>query len=176
MEDNKNQKEIVYEDLNLDDCKAKLIKVRKFLKKYKQERQEYLEGWQRTRADFQNYKKEQENAMNEFRKFATARFAEKILPVLDNLSRACDSLPESLRGDMWAKGVINVRRQFQSILSECGVEEMKADKGDTFDPTHHEIIGEAAGEGASGTVAEVVEKGYTSCGKVIRPARVKVIK
>lgn len=146
------------------------------LEKCRLERQDYLTGWQRARADFLNYKKDQGRVMDEFRNFAHAQLLEKILSVFDNLSRACDSLPESLKDDVWAKGVINVRRQFESLLFEQGIEEIKITTGDKFDPAYHEAIGEIEGEGQSGAVAEISQKGYILHGTVIRPARVKIIK
>lgn len=159
-----------------EDAVKRIEKLRKILKKYKSEKQEYLEGWQRARADFQNYRKQQENVMDEFRKFVGKDFILRILPILDNLSHASALLPDGLKDDPWAKGVQNVQKQFAGILSELGLEEIGVNKGDKFDPMFHEAVGEAEGEGASGTVAEVSQKGYMLNGKAIRAARVKVIK
>lgn len=155
---------------------GKIDKVRKLLKKCKTERQEYLDGWQRALADFQNYKKQQESEVRDFKKFVVGDVILKILPVLDNLDLACESIPEESRGAPWTKGVLNVKRQFAALLSEYGLSEISVSGGDKLDPLIHESIGETEVIGESGTIAEVLQKGYMLHGKVIRAARVKVIK
>lgn len=177
MEDQNTQQDISYipeEEEALQEGKAQRIK--KELKACQKEKREYLEGWQRARADFQNYKKEQDADMFEFRKFAASDVILRILPVLDNLNLARDSFPVDARETPWAKGILNVKRQFEAILSEYGLQEILVSKGDKFDPFIHESIGEVEEEGESGSIGEMVQRGYMMQGKILRPVRVRIVK
>jgi len=146
------------------------------LKKYKRESKEYLEGWQRTQAEFQNYIKQKDKEMQEFRKFAADDIVLKIIPVLDNLILASMSMPENLKSNQWAKGMAHIQKQFEDVMRENGVAEISANPGDKFDPAYHESYEEIKSDTESGAIAGVVQVGYTLHGKVIRPARVKVAK
>jgi len=159
-----------------DAAEARVKKLRRALKGCLAEKQEYLAGWQRAQADFQNYKKHQEAEMGEFRKFVNLGLIFRILPILDNLVAACESVPENNRNDPWAKGVLNVKRQFENALAEEGLEEIKVQRGDKFNAEIHEAISEMEGKEESGTVAEVLQRGYKLHGKIIRAAKVKVNK
>ena len=154
----------------------KIKKLQKILKKCKSEKQEYLEGWQRARADQQNYIKQKNIEMEAFRKFASEAAVLQIIPLLDNLILACESIPENIAADNWTKGIMQIRKHFENVLGENGVEMIDAKPGGKFDPVHHEAADETEEGGESGTIAEVVQQGYTLNGKVIRATRVKVIK
>lgn len=175
MEDTKGEK-IEYESEMPEDAGEKMNKLRRRLVECKRERQEYLLGWQRALADFQNYKKQSAKEVEEFRKFATVRLIAKILPVLDNLEFAERSIPEDKKSDVWVRGVLQVKRQFENILRGEGVEKIEPKVGESFDPSREETVGEMESRGAEGTIMEVVENGYLLEGKVIKPARVKVAK
>ena len=164
------------EDEGTKEASKRVEKLRKILRRCKKERQEYLEGWQRARADHQNYIKQKDQDMTDFRKFACTSIVLQILPILDNLTLASESIPKDAKDDSWAKGIEQVRKHFASVLRENGVEAISAKAGDKFDPLREEAVEEVAGEGESGTIAEVLREGYMLNGKVIRPARVKVIK
>lgn len=159
-----------------DDCEQKLKKVKKELQASEKERKEYLEGWQRARADFQNYIKQKEKEMEEFRRFANADFISSVLPILDNFSLAASSIPEDLRDNSWTKGIVNTKRQFEEMLREYGMERMDVKRGDAFDPSSHESIEEVESDAEAGTIAEVVQDGYALNGRVLRAARVKLAK
>ena len=151
-------------------------KLRKILKKCKNERQEYLEGWQRAQADQQNYIKQKNIEMEAFRKFASEAAMLQIIPILDNLILACESVPENIAADNWIKGIMQIRKHFENVLKENGVEPIDAKPGDKFDPAYHEAADETDGSGESGTIAEVIQRGYILNEKVIRAVRVKVVK
>lgn len=155
---------------------GRMKKIKRALKQCRAEKQEYLTGWQRAQADFQNYKKQQSAELDEFRKFINQNTISKILPVLDNLALICDLMPESERESSWAKGVINICRQLDRVMKAEGVEEIPVKNGDAFNPEIHEAIGETQGDGQTGTIAEVAQRGYKLNGKVIQIARVKVFK
>lgn len=157
-------------------AEEKIDKLKKILKKCKRERMEYLEGWQRARADHQNYIKQKERDMQEFRSFASDNIILQIIPILDNLAIACKSIPEDISHDNWVKGIEQTRKHFEGVLRENGVESIIAEVGAKFDPAYHEAAEEVGGSGESGTIAEVLQGGYTLNGKVIRAARVRVNK
>jgi len=154
----------------------RIEKLRKILKRCKSERQEYLEGWQRARADHLNYIKQREQDIVALRKFASEGMVLAIIPILDNLILACESIPENISTDNWTKGIIQIRKHFENVLKENGIEVIEAKPGDKFDPAYHEATDETEGGGESGTIFEVLQGGYTLNGKVVRAVRVKVIK
>ena len=141
------------------------------LAEYKKQSEENLAGWQRAKADFVNYKKDQEKYLEEFRKYASEDIIVKLLPTIDNFELAIKHLPEDLKNSDWAKGMICIKGQFDSFLKEVGVEEIKA-VGEKFDPSLFESVGEKESDEEEGTVIAEVQKGYRMCGKVIRVGKV----
>ncbi len=150
-----------------EDLKNKLEECQK-------KRDEYLAGWQRARADFLNYKKEEMERIGEIVKFANIELILKILPVLDNFYEAEKKLKSAETEDV--KGLLQIRTQLEDFLKSQGVEEIKL-LGKKFDPNFHEAVEQVeAKDKESGTIIEEIQKGYTLQGKVIRPAKVKVAK
>jgi molecular chaperone GrpE len=137
------------------------------------ERDEYLDLAKRTQADFENYKKRAAKDMTAAGARARIGIIREILPVVDNLERALGVAPES-NGDAFVEGVRLVYRELEGALARAGVEAI-APVGDAFDPNVHEALSVREQEGAeSGTVLDVVEKGYRTSDTVVRPARVVV--
>lgn len=157
-------------------AEQRIKKLRRFLLHCKKTRAEYLEGWQRARAEFQNYIKQTAKDTQDFRKFASERVILQMIPVLDNLILACDSIPESIAENNWVKGIEQIRKQFKIALAENGVEEIAARPGDAFNPVYHESVGVAESGGKSGTIAEVLQRGYALQGKVVQTAKIKIAK
>lgn len=153
--------------------------LKKQLEEYKKKSEEYLAGWQRARADFLNYKKEEMERIGEILKYANENFILKILPILDNFEKAAKEIPEDKKKDKFLEGLLQIKNQLRDFLKSQGVEEIKA-LGEKFDPNFHEMAEPAAAEvragKESGIIIEEVQKGYKLPGKVIRPARVKVVK
>ena len=136
---------------------------------------EYLAGWQRERADFSNYKKDEMRRLAETRDAITENLVNDILPVLDSFDIAFDFLPQEPSVVKWAKGMEHVRVQLLDILKRMGVDAVKVEEGKTmFDPSMHDAVEEVESDKPEGTIVEVMQKGYAMDGKVIRPARVKV--
>lgn len=140
------------------------------------ERKEYLDGWQRMKADFANARKDEEARRGELVKFASEGLVEDLLPVLDSFSSAFANKEAWEKVDSnWRKGVEYIYNQFYTVLESRGLASLGS-PGEKFDPRIHTAIdqtisGEAEQEG---TVAEVVHRGYRFHNKVIRPASVKV--
>jgi molecular chaperone GrpE len=133
--------------------------------------QRYLENWRRAEADFENYKRRVEQERAESAKFASMALILNILPIVDDLERAFKSIPEKLAHLTWTDGIRLIHRKLHATLEAQGVTEIKA-LGETFDPSVHEAVGQAAGE--EGKVVEEAQKGYKLHGRVIRPAFVVV--
>jgi molecular chaperone GrpE len=137
------------------------------------ERDEYLDLAKRTQADFENYRKRAAKDMTAAGARARIGLIREILPAVDNLERALGVAPEG-DGDAFVEGVRLVYRELEGALARAGIEVIEP-KGDTFDPNVHEALSVRPQEGAeSGTVVDVVEKGYRTADTVVRPARVVV--
>ncbi|MDP3963136.1 MAG: nucleotide exchange factor GrpE, partial [bacterium] len=137
--------------------------------------EEYLSGWQRERADFQNYRKDESRRIEEAHRRAIGGLLLELLPVLDSFDMAFDFMPQEEAAARWAKGMEQVRFQLLDALKREGIEPMHVEEGKTvFDPQFHEAMEEAESEKPEGTVLAVMQKGYAINGRVIRPARVRV--
>jgi len=148
----------------------------KELEQCRKEKDDYLAGWQRARADFLNYKKEQNKRVEEVLRFANLDLILKLLPVLDNFDLIERKLSEKLKSDENVKGVLQIKIQILDFLKNQGIEEIKS-AGEKFDPNFHEAIEEVeVKDKESGVVAEEIQKGYRLYGRVIRPTKVKVSK
>ena len=114
----------------------------------KKERDEYLRGWQRARADLLNYKKEEMERIKGLMEYSQAEFLLNMLPILDNLERAEQTIKD--------QGFLQIGKQFRDFLKSQGVEELRVGK-EKFNPEFHEAVGEVERTGLEpGTVAEVV--------------------
>jgi molecular chaperone GrpE len=133
--------------------------------------QSYLASWQRAAADYQNFKRRVDQEREEVARLASAAFVINVLPLLDDLERALQSVDSHLAGLTWVDGIRLIYRKFQSILELNGVTEIPAE-GVDFDPNLHEAV--MFGEGEDGKVKSVVQKGYKLGDRVIRPAMVIV--
>jgi molecular chaperone GrpE len=137
------------------------------------ERDEYLDLAKRTQADFENFRKRTAKDLQAAGTRARVGLIREILPVVDNLERALGVAPDG-DGDAFVEGVRLVYRELEGALARAGVKPIEP-KGDAFDPNVHEALSVRPQEGAeSGTVVDVVEKGYRTADTVVRPARVVV--
>ena len=149
-------------------------KFKKELEELTKQKDEYLAGWQRARADFINYKKEEMERIRGLNEDSQAGFLLKLLPLLDTVEYAERVVPPEMKEDKNVQGFLQIGNQLREFLKSQGVQELKAEQ-EKFSPEFHEAVGEVEGA-KQGTVAEVVEKGYLLRGKLLRPAKVKVIK
>ncbi|HSD25139.1 MAG TPA: nucleotide exchange factor GrpE [Solirubrobacterales bacterium] len=140
----------------------------------KRERDEYLQLAQRTKADFENYRKRVARETTEALARGKADLARQLLPALDNLERALAAGADASTHDALVKGVAMVRDELHSRLQSAGVEPFDP-TGERFDPQLHEALSTMPSEGTeSGVVLETVEKGYRLDGQVLRAAKVVV--
>jgi molecular chaperone GrpE len=137
----------------------------------KQKVEEYLTNWQRTQADFVNYKRRNEQERQEFGKFANSQLILSLLPVLDDLERAFESVTPQVTRLKWVEGIRLIDRKLRAALEAHGVSQIEA-LGEPFDPNLHEATMHSKGE--EGIVVQEMQKGYMLHDRVIRPSKVVV--
>lgn len=129
---------------------------------------------QRTRADFENYRKrvEAEKAMAK----ATGRVGaiSQLLPVIDNIERAISHLPLELEKNPWAQGVAQMAKGIDKTLRQLDVTRIDAKSGTPFNPEFHQAVQFEEAEGEHEVIAEELQAGYLLGEEVLRPAMVKV--
>ena len=161
------------------DKKVAIKKAKEYL-----ELKNYLDGWKRAQADFENYKKRQAENQKDLIRYAGENMILEILPVLDNFHASTEHIPEGQKENPWVTGIMHIQKQLEKILEDNGVAEIVIKSGDEFDPEIMEAIksdANNANEHANDAnnkktykVKKVAQKGYKIDGKVIRAARVIV--
>ncbi|OPL12010.1 MAG: hypothetical protein AVO34_02010 [Firmicutes bacterium ML8_F2] len=144
-------------------AKSKAIKLK--LKECQDEKEEYLTQVQRARADLINFRRRQEQAIEELGKYGQETFIRELLPVLDSLRIGARNNPE----------LKSVKKQLEGILKNRGLGEIGT-KGEKFNPEFHEAIQQVKSKKESGIIIEEVQKGYLLNNKVLRPSKVKIAK
>lgn len=130
-------------------------------------RDEYLAGWQRAKADYLNYKKDEAKRMREIAEFGQADLILSVLEVFDNLEKAGVHSKD--------EGILLIISQFAKLLERWGLKVIEAENKQ-FNPQFHEAVEHTESEKEKGLVVEVVQKGYMLNGRLLRPAKVKVSK
>jgi len=155
---------------------TELEALRQELEKARAQAAEYLDGWQRARAEFANYKKRNEQERQDLFKLANATLITRLLPIFDDFERAFQTLPRNLLGLTWIDGVALIYRRLQATLEAEGLTLIETE-GENFDPLLHEAITyEESAEYQEGQVIGEVQKGYQLSDRVLRPALVRVAK
>lgn len=145
-------------------------RIEELEKQVEQERGQYL----RTLADFQNFRRRNEEQRGELHQFANRELILGLLPVLDNFERALASAEKSQSYEALVSGVTLILRQLQDFLKKNGVEAIEA-LGKEFDPNYHEAVMRVEdSEQPENTVVDELQRGYTMHSRVLRPSMVKV--
>ena len=157
---------------SIEQLSAEIETLEKQLEEAESKVSEYKDGWMRSQAEFQNYRKriERDNEMT----YASMKgdIIKKVLPVLDDLERALQNRPSN--SGAWVSGIELIQKKLLSILEAEGVQRIEA-VGVAFDPNFHEAISHEPIVGVqSGHVIAVVQNGYMLGERVIRPALVRV--
>ncbi|MBI4714131.1 nucleotide exchange factor GrpE [Candidatus Uhrbacteria bacterium] len=140
--------------------------------------EEYLNGWKRALADYDNLKKELAGERVQMKNLAIEQMSLSILPVLDNFDQALRFKPVGLddKSEKWLQGILHVRTQLENMLQEIGLEPF-GKEGELFDPHLHDAIAQKESkEKESGTILEVQKRGWKHGERLIRPAIVIVSK
>lgn len=154
--------------------KAKMQKLRDELAEAKSKRDEYLDGWQRCKADMVNSRKESLEMASRAQTVGKEYLVEELIPALDGFDMAMQGEAWNSVDKAWRSGIESIRSQLESALTAAGFEIFGA-VGEQFDPALHEPLQEEEG-GESHTVAKVFRRGYRSKHRVLRPAQVSVFK
>jgi molecular chaperone GrpE len=153
-----------------------VARLREKLKKAVAEKQEYLDGWQRAKAEFVNARKRDEEDKREFAKFAKEDLVAELIPVLDSfeMARSNKAAWESIDKN-WRMGVEHIHSQLLKVLESNNLKEVNP-IGEKFDPMRDEAISydPVTEEKLDHVITEVVQKGYSLSGKLIKAPKVKV--
>jgi molecular chaperone GrpE len=163
--------ELTYEELQ-EQAEA----LQEEVERLQSESAEYLDGWQRARAEFANLKKRVEREKSEMRERVTSEIISRYLDMLDDFDRALKDQPEQDIDKAWVAGLEMIYQKFKVILDSEGIEVIPAE-GKTFDPNFHDAISyEDSEDHEDGQIIEVIKQGYQLGDRVIRPAVVRVAK
>lgn len=167
-----NQKDVATKDNNKN-----VTNLQQEIEKLKTENGQLLTGWQRTQADFENFRNRSMQEKAQLISAANTELIGEIIPVLDNFERALNHKPKELVDNEYLKGLEYIKIQLEQILNNYNLSKISVKIGDQFDPAQHEAI--AAEENPkfkSDQITEIVQNGYKIGDKVLRPVQVKVAK
>ncbi len=151
-------------------------KLRKKLGVCEKEKNEYLDGWKRARADLVNYKKDELQRIEKVIDIEKESILRKFILILDNFNRAEKETGKNEESDSLIEGFLKIKEQMERFLKDEGVTEINAE-GKEFDPLYHEAVETVESESEeSGTVITEIEKGYMFKDRVLRPSKVRVAK
>jgi len=167
LEQEKEIDQKVTEASNIDNIET----LKQALSNEKERAEKNLANWQRTQADFANYKKWSTQDKEEIIKFANSNLILEILPVIDDLEMALNTLPQEIIDNSWVEGIRLIYNKLITILKTQGLLEINA-KGQKFDPKIHVAV--MCQEGPDGVVIEEIRKGYRLKEKLLRPSMVIV--
>jgi molecular chaperone GrpE len=165
----------IFEDQGVDpELEEQVTTLKTALEEMDKKAEEYLDGWQRARAEFANYKKRVLRENMDIRQVARGEVIKLYLDIADDLERALQEKPETSDDETWAEGIEIIFQKLRARLESEGIKPMKA-MGEEFDPNIHEaLIKEESEEFESGQIIEVMQEGYWIGDKVLRPALVRV--
>lgn len=154
----------------------RMKRLREKLRECTKEKAANLDGWQRSKADFINFRKREEEGRAEFLKFAEEGIIADLLPVLESFHMAFANKEAWAKVDQsWRSGVEHIHTQLSQVLREHGLNEIDP-IGKNFDPNEHMSVGsvETEDKNLHHKVAEVLQLGYRLNGKLLRSPRVKI--
>ena len=160
-----------------------VVDQEKMIENLQQQAGEYLDGWKRCQADFENYKKIQAEKQSEMVKYACSSVILQVIPILDNFHASTDHIPQDQKDNPWVTGIMYIQKQLETVLADNGVEAIEPEVGDEFDPMVHEAVSDSNDSNKytndsnvekAGIINKVILKGYKMGERVIRAARVVV--
>jgi molecular chaperone GrpE len=141
-----------------------------------QQRDEYLSGWQRAKADFINYKKDEMKRSEEAARYGSQDLIKEIITIMDDFDLALRVIEKNGGANGVDKGIYLIRSKIEDVLKKRGLEKIMLKPGDDFDPSFAEAMLEVPSEHPPGAIVEEIEPGYRLHDKIIRPARVIISK
>lgn len=178
MEDNKTNLEnnsVENQEISKEEKRGGFFKKDTKAEKLQAENLELKNDLQRTRADFENYRKNVESRISNAQNLGEKKAILALIPMVDDIERAISHLPEDLAENAWAQNVIKMSKNLEKNLSKIGVEKIDSSEGAVFNPELHEAVQfDEESEGEEEVVAEELRAGYILKGEVLRAAMVKV--
>lgn len=141
---------------------------------YEQQLGELTLDLQRTRADFENYRKRAEVEKTMARASGRVGAISQLLPVIDTIERAITHVPDELKDNAWASGIVGLAKKLEQSLTELDVKRIDARPGTPFNPELHEAVQFDESDGEHEVVAEELQAGYMLSDDVLRHSIVKV--
>ncbi len=145
--------------------------------------EEYLNGWKRALADYENLKRDLDGVKEENRRQIKIGIAQDLLGVMDNFDQAVNHVPDLQNCEertrktleVWLQGVVYIKKQFESVMNEMGIEQI--DASDKFDESLHEAVEERQDDGVpDNSIIKIVQNGWKIGDRVLRPAKVIINK
>ena len=178
MEDNKSNLEnnsAKNQEISKYEKKGGFLKKDSKAEKLHTENLELKNDLQRTRADFENYRKNVESRVSNAQNLGEKKAILALIPMVDDIERAISHLPEELAQNAWAQNVVKMSKNLEKNLSKLGVEKIDSTEGTIFNPELHEAIQfDEDSEGEEEVIVEELRAGYTLKGEILRAAMVKV--
>ena len=184
LDKSENEKEALDEEMSPEKIEVEMVTIPlksmeeqlKEIDELKEKVKEYSDGWQRERAEFENYRKRVVRDRDQEKQNITVEIIKKYLVVNDDLALAMKNAPDSKENQQWVNGIELILKKLDTILDAEGIEPIQTDK-EFFDPQFHEAIShEDNPDFESGQIIEVVKQGYKINNRIIRPALVRVAK
>ncbi len=172
----KEENGVVYEDEESEAPSAQLKKLKDMLADCKKEKQEYLSGWQRARADLVNERMASEKRSRQISELAQEEIISDLMPILDSFDMAFANKEAWGKVDKnWRIGVENIHSNIISVLSKLSIAPFDP-LSDVFNPKEHESIDTVSTKDKKrdNKIVEVLQKGYKRGEKILRPAKVKI--
>ena len=170
-EKDQNEKQKTMVALTYDEYDA----LEKEIESLREEFEEQKEGWLRTRADFENYRKRVQRDAARSYQDAMSTILKIFLQVSDDLERALKNRPKDEEVQNWVNGIELIHQKLMNQMKNQGVERMDVQPGDEFDPNIHEAITQEENpDFDEGQIIDVVQPGYRISDRIIRPAMVRV--
>jgi molecular chaperone GrpE len=145
----------------------------KQLEECQKEKEQYLEGWQRAKADFVNYKKREKEENERQREEAREMLILKILPLLEDLERLEKASQEKVEWENLQVAINQISQKIKQFLNNEKISRIKSE-GEEFDPRFHEAVKQEKSDQPKGIIIEEISPGYLYQDKLLRPAKVKV--
>jgi len=144
---------------------------------YEQQIGELTQDLQRTRADFENYRKRVDQEIEQAKESGRMQSVMKLLPLIDTIERGVSHLPDDLKDNAWAKGVVSMSKNLLKLMADLNIEKIIIKPGETeFSTDFHEAISMEDEGGDREIISEELQAGYLMNGQVLRHAMVRVVK
>lgn len=152
-----------------------LTKIQGELEEYQKKAEDYLNSWKRAAADFENYRKRRAKEDQALVAFAKEIAVVRLLPALQALEQALKHAPAGEQHKEWNAGIESILAEMDKAMQDLGVERIKT-VGEKYNHELHEAVEMLEGKGEPGAIVEEVAAGYKIDGRVVRPAKVKVLR